>query len=162
MARAHLLPALALALLVVSALPVHAPSARAAGKPLLVIVASSLRITDISTSTLRRVFQGLPTDFEAGKRFVPINHPIGSPTRVQFDRAVLGLEPEQVGAFWVERRIRDESRPPRTVPTAELALRVAASLPGAITYSAPELLNASVRALAVDGRSATHQEYPLK
>jgi hypothetical protein len=162
MARAHLLSALILALLVASGVPLRAPPARAAGKPLLVIMAANARIKDISSSTLRRVFQGLPTDFAAGEHFIPVNHPVGSATRIQFDRAVLGLESGQVGAFWIDRRIRDEGMPPRTVPSAALALRVAASLPGAITYSLPELFNASVSALTVDGKAATHPQYPLK
>jgi hypothetical protein len=162
MVRAHLLLMLVLGLLVALDVPLRAPSARAAGKPLLVIMTANARIRDIGSNTLRRVFQGLPTDFEAGKRFIPVNHPVGSATRIQFDRAVLALEPAQVGAFWIDRRIRDEGLPPRTVPSAALALRVTASLPGAITYCVPELLDTSVRALTVDGKAATHPEYPLK
>lgn len=152
----------AMALLFSAALLAPVPPVGAAAKPLLVVMSASVRITDISTSTLRRVFQGLPTEFERGKRFIPINHPVGGPGRVQFDRAVLGLEPNQVGAFWIDRRIRDESPPPRTVPSADLALRVAASLPGAITYIAPELLTGVVKALTIDGRSAAQPEYLLR
>jgi hypothetical protein len=162
MARAYLVPALVLALLAASALPFDAPVASAAGRPLLVIVSAKTNIQDISTNTLRRVFQGLATDYEVGKRFIPVNHPIGSPARVQFDRAVLALQPGEVGAYWIDRRIRDESPPPRTVPSADLAVRVAGSLPGAITYIAPEMLNQNVRALTIDGKSASQPDYPLK
>jgi hypothetical protein len=162
MARAHLVFAFGLALLAASALPVRAPPVRAAEKPLLVVMAATVGVTNISTSTLRRVFQGLPTDYAAGKRFIPVNHPINTSGRVHFDRAVLGLEPEQVGAFWIDRRIRDESLPPRTVPSADLALRVAASLPGAITYIEQEMLVAKVRALTIDGIAANQPGYPLK
>jgi hypothetical protein len=152
----------ALGLLVAAAsLPGYGASVRAAGKPLLMVMAVSSSIRDISTPTLRRVFQGLPTEFEGSKRFIPVNHPIGTPARIQFDRTVLSLEPSQVGAFWIDRRIRDETPPPRTVPSAELAMRIAASLPGAITYISPEMVNASVRVLSVDGKSAGQHGYPL-
>jgi hypothetical protein len=162
MARAHVLLALVLALLAASALPLQAPAARAAGTPLLVVVSTKVAVQDISTNTLRRVFQGLPTDYAPGKRFIPVNHPVGTPARVQFDRAVLALEPTDVGAYWIDRRIRDETPPPRTVPSATLALRVTASLPGAISYISPEMLNDSVRALTIDGKPASHPSYPLK
>jgi hypothetical protein len=152
----------AMGLLLGAALLVPVSPVRAIGKPLLVVMSTSVRVSDISTSTLRRVFQGLPTEFQGGKRFIPVNHPTGTPARIQFDRAVLGLEPSQVGAFWIDRRIRDESPPPRTVPSADLALRVAASLPGAIAYIAPELLTAAVKVLTIDGRSAGQPEYLLR
>jgi hypothetical protein len=95
----------------------HGASVRAAGKPLLVIMAASSRNKDISTSTLRRVFQGLSTEFEGSKRFIPVNHPIGTPARIQFDRTVLGLEPNQVGAFWIDRAHsrRDAAAAHRTI-----------------------------------------------
>lgn len=162
MARAHLLSAWILVLLAAAALPAPVPPARAAEEPLLVIMATSTGVRDIDISTLRRVFLGLPTDYAAGKRFIPVNHPTGTPARVRFDRAVLGLEPGQVGAFWIDRRIRDEGMPPRTVPSAELALRVAASLPGAITYVAQDMLAAKVQALTIDGKSAKQPGYLLK
>jgi hypothetical protein len=162
MTRTRLLTLTSLVLLVVALFPIYTPAVRAAGKPLLVVVSASAGIKDISTANLRRAFQGLPTDFEGGKRFIPLNHGTGTPTRVQFDRAVLGLEPSAVGAFWIDRRIRDESPPPRTVPTPDLALRIAGSLPGAITYVFPEQLNATVKALTIDGKASTAGGYLLK
>jgi hypothetical protein len=82
--------------------------------------------------------------------------------RVRFDRALLGLEPEQVGPFWIDRRIRDESMPPRTAPTAYLALRVVAALPGAITYIERDMLVTTVRALTIDQKPAGDPGYPLR
>jgi len=152
---------MAIALLCFTALPFSLPRAGAAPKPLVLVVARSVPLSDISTSTLRRVFQGMPTAYSSGKRFVPLNHPTGTPTRTQFDRAVLGLEPGAVGAYWIDRRIRDESPPPRTIPTAELAQRIAASLPGAITYVYDEDVSAAVKMLTVDGRSPGQPGYPL-
>lgn len=152
----------ALALLVAALSPIGAQHAHATGKSLLVIVAASAQVKDVSTASLRRIFQGLPTEFENGKRFIPLNHATGTPGRVQFDRAVLGLEPTQIGAFWIDRRIRDESPPPRTIPSPELALRIVASLPGAITYVYPEMVNATVHPVTVEGKSAGQPGYLLK
>lgn len=162
MRRSRLIILTAIALLLLAALPITNSRVAAAGKPLVIVVSAAAAMKDISTSNLRRVFQGMPTDFEGGKRFVPLNHPTGTPTRVQFDRAVLGLEPDAVGAFWVDRRIRDESPPPRTVPSGDLALRIAGSLPGAITYVYPEAVTAAVKVLTIDGKAANAPGYLLK
>jgi len=153
---------IATALLCFTALPLSPSRAAAGQKTLVLVVARSVPLSDISTSTLRRVFQGMPTALAGGTRFVPLNHPTGMPTRVQFDRALLELEPNTVGAFWIDRRIRDESPPPRTIPSAELAQRIAASLPGAITYVYEEEVSAAVKVLTIDGRSPHQRGYPLR
>ncbi|HEX5656856.1 MAG TPA: hypothetical protein VFX59_06660 [Polyangiales bacterium] len=142
-----------------AAVPWRAP-ARAAGKPLLVVVAAASPIKDIEFALLRRAFEGAAAEI-GGKRLIPINHPAGSPLRVAFDKQVLGLAPEDVGKFWIERRIRDEGSPPKTVPSPELAVRIAGSLPFSITYSTQELINATVKAITIGGKAAGSAGYPL-
>jgi len=132
----------------------------AAGKPLVVIVASSSMVKDISMGELRRAFLGEPVTL-SGKRLIAINHPLATPTRGQFDRIVLGLKPEEVGRFWVDRSIRAQSPPPKTVQTPELAVRIAMSLPGAITYTTADALTEKLRALTIDGKAAGQAGYPL-
>ena len=150
------------ALLMLAGLPVSAanPGHGGSEKGLLVIVAASFPLTNIKLAVLRRAFEGLASDID-GKRIIPINHPNEMSTRQAFDRAVLGLEPDAVGQFWIDRRIRDEGTPPRMIRSEELALRVVASLPGAITYLSPRLLNASVRALAIEGKTLGQSGYLL-
>lgn len=161
MTSIRIVRAFALLLLLAAALPI-APRARAAGPALLVVVGIDTPVKDIAAAMLRRCFLGLPTDYGPNKRFVPVNHPAGSPTRVAFDRAVLGLEPSAMGAFWIDRRIRDESPPPRAVATAALALKIAGSVPGGITYITPDQLNASVKAITVEGKDIKSVGYLLK
>lgn len=141
--------------------PLRIPVARAAGDQLVVVIAASIPVVDISSATLRRVFTGYATEL-GGKRLIPVNQIPNSTYRTRFDRAVLGLTPDEVGRFWVDRRIRDESPPPRTVPSVELAVRLVASLPGIITYVSADLLNAKVRALRVDGMNPSDPGYPLR
>lgn len=141
-----------LVLLLGALLPIHSGVRAAPKQPLLVVVGTSTGITDISLALLRRAFQGEVAVASNGKRLVPLNLPVGAPERTLFDRAVLGLEPSDVGRFWINRRIRDEGLPPRTVPSPELGVRVVAAYPGAITYVHPQKVNASVRVLRVDGK----------
>jgi type II secretory pathway pseudopilin PulG len=157
----HYQIALATLLVIGSLLPIAVPPARAATAKLVVVVAAATGLRDISTATLRRAFMGYPTDV-SGKRLIPLNQPTATPNRVVFDQVMLGLTAEEVGRFWVDRRIRDESPPPKTIPSAELAVKVAASLPGAITYISEDLLNEKVVALTIDGKSHKDGGYLLK
>jgi hypothetical protein len=133
---------------------------RAAGKPLVVVVAASSTVKDISIGELRRAFLGEAVTL-GGKRLIAINHPLGSPAREQFDRIVLGLKADEVGRFWVDRQIRAQSPPPKTVQSPELAVRIAMSLPGAISYATADALNDKLRALTIDGKALGQTGYPL-
>jgi hypothetical protein len=158
----HLAIGLSCALILGALSPLPRQRAQAAAAPaLVVVIATATGLRDISTATLRRAFMGYPTEVD-GKRLIPINHPTSSPNRVLFDQVLLGLSPDEVGRFWVDRRIRDESPPPKTVPSADLAVRVAASLPFAITYITPDLVNDKVAVLTIDGKSPKDSEYLLK
>jgi hypothetical protein len=135
-------------------------TARGAAEPLLVVVGAAFPADDIKLADLKTAFRGQATTV-AGKRIIPINHPIASPLRVSMDKTLLGLEPSAVARFWVDRRIRDEGNPPTTASTPELALRIAASLANSITYSSKALLNPKVKALTIDGKAAGAAGYAL-
>lgn len=149
--------------LLMSALALLPISARvsAADEPLLVIVGIAFPASDIPLAALKDSFGGQSTTV-AGKRIVPINHPLDSPTRVIFDKAILGLEPAAVGRFWVDRKIRAQGNPPTTASTPELAVRIVASLANSITYTHKALLNPKVKVITVDGKAATDPKYPVK
>jgi hypothetical protein len=148
-------------LLICAALAAAMPlRTEAAGKPLVVVVAASSAVKDISMGELRRAFLGEAVTV-GGKRLIAINHPLASPARDQFDRIVLGLKPDEVGRFWVDRSIRAQSPPPKTVQSPELAVRIAMSLPGAISYTTADALNDKLRALTIDGKAVGQSGYPL-
>jgi hypothetical protein len=159
MHKSHL--GLFIPLLICAALAAAIPlRTAAAGKPLVVVVAASSTVKDISMGELRRAFLGEAVTV-GGKRLIAINHPLATPARDQFDRIVLGLKPEEVGRFWVDRSIRAQSPPPKTVQSPELAVRIAMSLPGAISYTTADGLNDKLRALTIDGKAVGQAGYPL-
>ncbi|HKU42513.1 MAG TPA: hypothetical protein VJR89_30355 [Polyangiales bacterium] len=151
---------LVLSSLLLACLLFGSPPLAASSDPLLIIVGLQFPSDDVRFSDVKAAFRGQPTKI-AGKRVVPINHPIGSPLRAAFDRAILGLEPSAVGRYWVDRRIRDEGTPPTNAPTPELAVRVVATLNGAITYGSAAMLTPKVRALKIDGKAAGQHGYAL-
>src|SRR5215510_6837662 len=96
-----------------------------------IVVAPGFSERDISLSLLRRVFSGVATDF-GGERLVPFNYAPEAPARRTLDLTVLGMQPDEVGAYWIDRRIRGDGLPPRTVPTPLIMKSVVTKLRGAI------------------------------
>lgn len=152
----------ALVLLAWTALPfLRAPSAGAQRvSDFVFIIANSTGITDIPSDVLRTAFLGLRAEYR-GVRLIPLNLPLRMPARERLDRALLGLEPNQVGSFWIDQRVRDGRSPPRTVPSADLAVRIVAQLPGAVACVPAGLAEAHVRVLNVDGKSPSDSGYLL-
>lgn len=154
--------ALATSLLVASAARLPPARAQSQARDVLVaIIAHATGITDIATGTLRSAFRGDYAEYAPGKRILPFNHPPGSAERTAFDQAVLGLDPDEMGRFWIARRIRGEGLAPRVIPNVSLGLRAIAAYPGAITYVRAKQVNATVRVLTVDGHAPGKPGYPL-
>jgi hypothetical protein len=139
---------------------VDRPKALTKSDPLLVVTGIGFPANDISLATLKIAFRGKIAHVN-GKTIIPINHAVGTAMRADFDRLILGLEPSAVGRYWVDRRIRDEGVPPKSIPTPELAVRVVAAVPAAITYARQGLLNNKVKALTIDGKGANEPGYAL-
>jgi hypothetical protein len=124
--------------------------AESRGVELAVVVAQGSPLKDVSFGDLRRIFTSEPFTDPSGARLVPLNHPPHAPDRVGFDRVVLGMEPDVVSKFWLDRRIRGQPGAPRTVDSLGMLLKVVAKLPGAIGYVRPQYLR-EVSALKVEG-----------
>jgi ABC-type phosphate transport system substrate-binding protein len=117
-----------------SAAPAAAPLA------LDVFVHASSHVDRLNDHELEALFTRSRTRWADGTPVIPLSFAAGSDTRVLFDRVVLRLGPDEVGRFWLDRRIRGLGLPPRQVPSATLMQQVVANLPGSIGY-APNLPN---------------------
>lgn len=116
--------------------------------PLLVIVNAASPIQKLSNYELEAVFTRTQTRWSDGSPVYPFSFSAGSPERETFDRVVLRLSPEQVGRFWLDRRIRGLGLPPKQVPTAIMMLQIVANLPGSIGYFAGTRARPGVRVIA--------------
>jgi hypothetical protein len=154
------------AVVAISLLAVVVPEwarAQQATKPLVLIASKDMGISDLPLAAVRRAFGGELTDV-SGKRLTPLNYVPGDPVRVAFDKVVLKLLPAQVGRFWIDRRIRGQSLPPKTVPSPRVMRSLVAILGtklGAIGYVSVDELDGTVQPLKIDGRSHTDAGYPL-
>jgi hypothetical protein len=151
-----------LPLMLTFALGFPAKRAGAQAESLAVIMASKSKITNISMAELNRIFRGMLTRNDDGDRFMPLNQLAGSPHRAIFERAVLGMTPDQSQAFWIDQKIRAAAPEPRTVNTVPLAVKLVGVFPGAITYVPAHAVTAEVKILRVDGKLPTDPGYPLR
>ena len=128
---------------------------------LAVVVAKPSAVQDLSLAELRRIFTNEGDSDGSGQRYVPFNHPPHTTDRVGFDKIVLGMSPDDVSQFWIERKIRGLAGPPRSVDSLSLLLRLIARLPGGIGYARPSQLTSDVRAVRVNGKLPNDPDYPL-
>jgi ABC-type phosphate transport system substrate-binding protein len=129
---------------------------------LAIIVSPESKLTNLSVADLRRVFQSERLTDPDGVKLIALNHPPKTVDRVGFDQTVLGMDPEAVGRFWIDRKIRGGSGPPRTVESLATLRRVVEKLPGAIGYIRPAQLSNEVRAIRVDGKLPEDSGYPVR
>ena len=146
-----------LATLVVLAL---AHSAFAERKKLVIVVAKGSSITSISKSDLKHCFMGESTSAD-GKPLVPFNAQPKTADREGFDRGVLGMSPDEVGRYWVDRKVRGQSGAPRSLPSVMHVQKVVAKFPNAISYLPADQLTADVQPVKLDGTAYTDSSYSL-
>jgi hypothetical protein len=98
---------------------------------------------------------------EGGKTLVPFNAEPKTATRAGFDRGVLGMSPDEVGRYWVDRKVRGQSGAPRSLPSVMHVQKVVAKFPNAISYLPADQLPADVQAVKLDGVAYTDGGYAL-
>jgi hypothetical protein len=138
------------------------PQARAADARvrLAVVVGRNSSVGEVTLFDLKRLFMGEPVN-AGGKRLLPLNLPPLSSTRVGFDRTVLGMSPDDVVRYWIDRKIRGDSGAPKVLDSADLIQRVVARLEGAIGYVALSELRPDVKLVRVDRKLPDDKGYPI-
>lgn len=131
------------------------------GTTFVVVAGQAFGLSDLPLGVLRRAYDGDPTRVD-GMRLIPFNYPPEHALRQRFDLLVLELRPSAIGRYWIDRRIRGEGHPPRTLQHPDVLKAVVARLRGAIGYLPVEQLDSSVRALTIDGHPHTAAAYPLR
>lgn len=131
--------------------------ARADGTRIVVVVAKGSKVTNLSSGDLKRLFLGERTDDSP----IPFNASPGTPERSGFDRHVLGMSPDDVGRYWVDRKVRGQSGAPRSLPSNAHIAKVVAKFPGAISYLPADQLTPDVQAVLIDGIPFTDSRYTI-
>jgi hypothetical protein len=128
--------------------------------PLAVVASPSFPADGISFGDLKRLYMG-STVVAGGKSLVPLTYPKQSPERQGFDEAVLGMTAEQVGLYWIDRKIRGQSGPPKSVESGSVILKVVTKVDGAIGFVKAGSVGKDVKVLRIDGKLPTDRGYRL-
>lgn len=147
-------------LLVMLVLGFASRDAAAERKKLVVVVVKGSPVTNISRSDLKRAFLGDPVS-AGGKSLVPFNTEAKTPERTGFDKAILGMNADEVGRFWVDRKVRGQSAAPRALPSLAHVQKVVAKFPGAIGYLPADQITPDLQAVKVDGVAYTDGSYSI-
>ena len=101
---------------------------------ILVIANKSVTTTTLAQAELRPMFQTKKNTWPDGSALKAFNLPEVDSIRRGFDAAVLGLDPDRVVRYWIDRKIRGGDRPPQTAPSAAVMVKLIGKTPGAIGY----------------------------
>jgi hypothetical protein len=128
---------------------------------LAIVVAQNSPITNISFYDLKRAYKGEVVNV-AGQRLTPFNLPVSSEPRVGFDQVVLRMSREDANRYWIDRKIRGQSGPPRAIESADLLQRVVARSESAIGYVRVDELRPDVKVVLVNGKKPSDPGYPIE
>ena len=128
---------------------------------LAVVVAKDSPINELSIFELRRLYSGDDLRGPGGNKLIPLNRDAKSAERIGFDRSVLGLSPKAAARYWLERRIRGQSGPPKVVEPATVLQRVVARVPFTVTYVRREEVSADMKIVRIDGKRPGDSDYPI-
>jgi len=120
----------------------------AGGDVIVIIVHKDNSVGKLAKGELRPIFQTSKTQWPNGDKIIALNLPEANTLRQGVDAAVLGLDPERVSRYWIDRKIRGGAPPPQKVPTVAGMLALVGSKPGAIGYVAEGDVKGNVKVVA--------------
>lgn len=135
--------------------------ATTSGVKLVIVVQPESPLSDLSLRELKRLYTSEQMTDPGGNRLLPLNQPPGSPDRIGFDRTVLQMDPDTVGRFWIDRKIRAQPGAPRSVNPLDLLRRAVAGIPGAISYLRESDVDSKLKLVTINGKKPTDADYPL-
>lgn len=132
----------------IAALSWQGSSSAEAGDDIVVVVNKANPVSSMTQEDLRPLFQTTKSQWGDGVKADPFNLLDEDPARQSFDLAVLGLDPDRVARYWIDRKIRGGERPPRKVPSASAAARTVSNERGGVAYVHRSDLTPSVKVVA--------------
>jgi len=111
----------------------------------LVVIVNKGNSSNPSKSDLAAMFTTRKQSWGGGKRVVPFNFPAKHSSRVAFDKAILGMDSDDVARYWIDRRIRGGNAPPKQVSNAAMIVKLVEKLDGAVAYVPKSVAGGGVR-----------------
>jgi len=148
-----------ISLIVLAGTPLSAYAANA--EPLAVVIGKNASLDAVSLPELKRLFMGDSLVGPKGQKLIALNRDPKSDERIGFDRSVLGMSPDAVARYWIDRKIRGKSSAPKAIEPAAVLQRVVAKLDGAVAYVRARDVSADVKIVRVDGKRPGDAGYPI-
>jgi hypothetical protein len=139
-------------------------SLQAAGQKvtLAIVVSKDSPLSAISSRELKRLYLSEIVSGPDGEKLIALNQASGAADRVGFERTVLGMDPDEVGRYWIDRKIRGRSGPPKTVTPLERLRRAIVHVNGTIGYLRVSEVEGDLKVLSVDAKKPGEKGYPLE
>jgi len=116
--------------------------------PLAVIVNAAVPVTVLGKAELASIFTRANRTWKDGSPIRALNLPPQAPERIEFDRVVLHMDPEQSAQYWIDRQVRGEEPAPKAIARAETLVRLIQTLPGSIGFVPEGKVDSKVRVVA--------------
>jgi ABC-type phosphate transport system substrate-binding protein len=140
---------LLMALLLTPVVGLWAHSSEASGELTIVVIVNKANpAAALGANELRPIFQTRMTSWGSGGEATPLNLPSDNKLRQDFDRAVLGLDPDRAARYWKDRKIRGGAHAPKLLASTSAVLAVVAADPSAVGYVPLNEANKTVKVIA--------------
>lgn len=134
------------------ALPAVAVNAAEPKVPLALVVAKNSPVSEMSLNEVKRLYLGDAISGPNGKKLIPLTQASASADRSGFERVVLGMSADAIARYWIDRKIRGQSGPPKSVPSADVLQRLVGNVEGTVGYVRADQVRADVKIVRIDGR----------
>lgn len=130
--------------------PLLVPKTVLAALPEIAVVCNPASgVTSMTRAQLQPIFRMRSQQFPGGGRVSVVNLPADHVARQVFDRAVLGLEPDEVERFWIDNKIRSGTGSPRSLSGPAVVARFVATERTALGYLPAADAGAGMRVVAL-------------
>lgn len=116
----------------------------------VVIVSTKNEVNSISKTDLGRIFLGKSDSFSNGEKATPINQPLSTPARTQFDADNLNRTEAQMKSYWSKILFSGEGTPPEEANGDLEVLQKVMADKSAIGYIDNSALNDAVKVLTIE------------
>jgi hypothetical protein len=139
------------------------PTAARAADPdaLAVVVAKNSPIVALSQYELKRLYLGSLITDSSGQRIIAFHQAVNAPDRVRFEERVLGMSPDELARYWIDRKIRGQGGAPKAVSPVDLLQKVVSKMEHSVAYVRVANVGPDVRAISIDGLLPTDGAYGL-
>lgn len=108
--------------------------ANADSPEIVVVVNPSNGTASLSKAQLNAIYKGKTSEFPNGSSAAAVNLPPDNSIRQEFDRAVLGMSPDESKRYWIDMKIRSGAAAPPKMANPSAVARHVAKTPSAIGY----------------------------